>query len=278
MARARNIKPGFFRNAQLVELGFDRRLLFAGLWTLADREGRLEDRPKQIKMDIFPADNVDVDKALNDLARAELIQRYESGGKRYIQIVTFLKHQNPHHKEPPSTIPKPEADPVLHEPETLGSGCLEHDCNLGNASGESGASPSLTVLIPDSLIPDSLQSQTLLSGSPPDGLVLTSDSTPKKVNGSAFYPDAENVLSYLNKAAGKGYEFRNRRGEITASAERIIGRLRQGYTPEELREVVHAKCEQWLHDERMVEYLRPATLFAKENFEQYLGELRGGNG
>ena len=56
MARARNIKPGFFRNSDLVELPMDARLLFIGLWTLADRMGRLEDRPKQIKMEIFPAE------------------------------------------------------------------------------------------------------------------------------------------------------------------------------------------------------------------------------
>ena len=46
MARARNIKPGFFRNADLVEMPIEARLLFIGLWTLADRSGRLEDRPR----------------------------------------------------------------------------------------------------------------------------------------------------------------------------------------------------------------------------------------
>ena len=55
MARARNIKPAFFKNETLVELPVETRLLFIGLWTLADREGRLEDRPKRIKMEIYPA-------------------------------------------------------------------------------------------------------------------------------------------------------------------------------------------------------------------------------
>lgn len=96
------------------------------------------------------------------------------------------------------------------------------------------------------------------------------------INGSKYYSDAEDVLSYLNRTTGKGYEFRNRSGELTASADRIVARLKQGYTREELREVVHAKAEQWLHDDRMAEYLRPMTLFSKEKFEQYLGELKGG--
>lgn len=90
--------------------------------------------------------------------------------------------------------------------------------------------------------------------------------------------EAEAVLSYLNRATGKGFEFRNRSGELTASAEKIIQRLKQGYTPEELKEVAFAKCEQWKHDDKMAEFLRPATLFGKEKFEQYLGEIRGANG
>jgi len=87
MARARNIKPGFFKNEDLVELPFEYRLLFAGLWTLADREGRLEDRPKRIKMELFPADNVDVDHGLGELERYGFIQRYEANGVRVVAIM-----------------------------------------------------------------------------------------------------------------------------------------------------------------------------------------------
>ena len=50
MSRARNIKPAFFKNELLAELDAFDRLLFIGLWCLADREGRTEDRPKRIKM------------------------------------------------------------------------------------------------------------------------------------------------------------------------------------------------------------------------------------
>jgi len=110
--RARNLKPSFFHDAELVELGFDRRLLFAGLWCLADRSGRLRDRPKQIKVEIFPADNVEVDACLADLAGAGLITRYQAVGESYIQVRSFSRHQNPHHREPPSVIPAPDGTPV----------------------------------------------------------------------------------------------------------------------------------------------------------------------
>ena len=52
--RARNIKPGFFENEELADLPPLTRLLYIGLWLLADREGRLENRPRRIKAQIFP--------------------------------------------------------------------------------------------------------------------------------------------------------------------------------------------------------------------------------
>ena len=140
MARARNIKPGFFRNADLVELSVEARLLFVGLWTIADREGRLEDRPKQIKMEIYPADSFDINSLLSELASTDMLLRYEVGGKRYLQIVNFTRHQNPHKDERQSTIPPPDG---LSDP----SGPADHD--------EHHASTVQTGLIPDSLIPDS---------------------------------------------------------------------------------------------------------------------------
>ena len=103
--RSRNIKPGFFQNESLVELLPEARLLFIGLWLMADRDGRLEDRPKRIKMQVFPADPWDVEPMLNDLAEQSLIVRYTVDSKEYICIPAWDKHQNPHVKEKASTIP-----------------------------------------------------------------------------------------------------------------------------------------------------------------------------
>lgn len=108
MARARSIKPGFFANEHLIELAFEHRLLFAGLWTIADREGRLEDRPKKIKLQIFPGDNVDVDAGLGALQDKGFIRRYVVSGINYLLITNWSKHQTPHIKETASSIPAPE--------------------------------------------------------------------------------------------------------------------------------------------------------------------------
>lgn len=107
MARTRNIKPGFFKDEELVDLGFAAMLLFAGLWTLADRDGRLEDRPRMIKAEVFPYSNINVEKLLCALHEHQFIIRYEVNGVKYIQVRTWKKHQNPNIKECASVIPAP---------------------------------------------------------------------------------------------------------------------------------------------------------------------------
>ena len=105
MARSRLLKPGFFKNEVLSDLEPLDRLLFAGLWTLADREGRLEDRPRRIKNELFPCDDYDVDSGISRLASAEFVERYTSCNVRVLLIVNFLKHQSPHGTEKDSLLP-----------------------------------------------------------------------------------------------------------------------------------------------------------------------------
>ena len=112
MPRKRTIKPDFFLDEDIANLGTLSRLLFIGLWGLADREGRLEDRPKRIKVQVFPYEDRDVDTLLWELAE-RFIVRYEFERKRYIQIEKFTKHQSPHPKEAKSTIEGPKTDGAI---------------------------------------------------------------------------------------------------------------------------------------------------------------------
>jgi hypothetical protein len=110
MARARSIKPGFFENEVLSECSPYARLLFIGLWMLADREGRLEDRPKRIKGALFAhecAETIQINTILDELMTAGFILRYTTDGVSCIEIVNFLRHQRPHHNEVASTLPAP---------------------------------------------------------------------------------------------------------------------------------------------------------------------------
>jgi hypothetical protein len=145
--RSRNLKPGFFKNEQLAEMPVEARLLFAGLWCMADREGRLEDRPKRVKIELFPGDSFDVDALLTSLHNHGLIERYEAHGIRCIQVLNFLKHQHPHQKEPPSTLPESGASTGQVPDATPSSPVLAPD----KSRTRTGAAR----LIPSSLIPES---------------------------------------------------------------------------------------------------------------------------
>jgi len=131
MARARTLRHGFFTNDDLAELAPMVRLLFAGLWTIADREGRLLDRPKKIRAEILPYDDLDVSVALDQLAASGFLVRYEVDGVRAIAITHWRKHQRPHPREEQSQIPAPSVPDTVRITEKPDLGAAEH--NLGAA-------------------------------------------------------------------------------------------------------------------------------------------------
>ena len=103
--RSRIIHPGFFTNETLAELPPVVRLLFAGLWVVADKSGRLEDRPMRIKLFTLPFDEVDIDGMLQQLHERGFIVRYAENGEKYIQIKNWDKYQSPHWNETESCCP-----------------------------------------------------------------------------------------------------------------------------------------------------------------------------
>lgn len=138
MARARLLKPDFFRDEELAELSSWARLLFAGLWTIADREGRLEYRVKRINADIFPFDDdVDVDSELVSLSN-HFITIYQVKGRKYIQINNFHKHQHPHQNEPSSILPSMDdakQESLLTMVEAASDNVRSHSGSIGINSG-----------------------------------------------------------------------------------------------------------------------------------------------
>lgn len=127
--RSRDIKPSFYKNDQLAECSFAARLLFPGLWMLADREGRLEYRPKRIKIEIFPYDDINIESLLHELHKNKLIEFYVANGEKYILIPTFKKHQTPHVKEKESTLPEPEEFLPVDE-SMVQTPCKHHTCTV----------------------------------------------------------------------------------------------------------------------------------------------------
>jgi hypothetical protein len=104
--RARILKPGFFTNERLARLPVRARLLFAGLWCLADREGRIEYRPERIRAAIFPYEpRVKIEALIRALELDEFVKRYTSAHTRCLALPRFAQHQHPHPHEPESKLP-----------------------------------------------------------------------------------------------------------------------------------------------------------------------------
>lgn len=250
MARARNIKPGLYKNEDLAECSVWARYLFPGLWMLADREGRLEDRPKRIKGELLPFDSQDVEPLLRELTMRGFLVRYQIDGASYIQITKFLTHQTPHYSEKQSVI-KP---PALQE---NGPYIPLDSENPPVIKGGSQPPDSLIHRLSDSLTPE----ERTLSGSEPDVSPLVRDS----INGSRA--EAREILAFLNEKTGKHFR------AVDANLQLIVARLKES-TPDDVRSVIAMKCREWLADEKMNHCLRPKTLFNATNFANYEGELK----
>jgi len=164
MARARNIKPGFFKNEDLAEIAPVGRLLFIGLWTIADRNGVLEDRPKKIKLVLLPCDIFDPEEVLRQLAERQLITRFTVGGLYFIHITNFAKHQNPHHTEKESGLPRFNNGET---PEIHGEVTVDPPCS--NGEYPAGFTDSLIHRFIDS---DDMPADAGIEENPPEQKVL----------------------------------------------------------------------------------------------------------
>ena len=128
MARIRAIKPEFAFDEELSKLPIETRLFFILLWTHADREGRLEDRPQVLRAKIYPYDSDKDADSMLAMLHPKFVFRYESGGRKYLQVMNWHKHQLPHYKEVQSTIPAPKFN--------IKSTSVQHQVNVKATSGQ----------------------------------------------------------------------------------------------------------------------------------------------
>ena len=91
MPKIRGVKPDYWTDEDIVELSIPARLLFIGLWSYACDNGHLQDKPKQIKMRLLPADDVNASELLRELEASGRIMRADG----WIIIPKFTKHQKP---------------------------------------------------------------------------------------------------------------------------------------------------------------------------------------
>lgn len=122
MPRIRTVKPDFWDDEAIGEISRDARLLFIGLITQADDDGRLKGSPKLVKGKLLPYDDVTIPEVsgwLTELADQGLIECYTVNGRPFISLPSWHKHQRISHKTD-SALPSPSDADSTDTPEDSG--------------------------------------------------------------------------------------------------------------------------------------------------------------
>lgn len=247
MARIRTVKPDLFRHETLfeaeIESGLPLRLAFIGLFTACDRDGRFEWRPRKLKLDVLPYDETDFSRVLDALATRGFVVKYtetrDGNEEHFGYIPSFTRHQVINNKEKASELPDPE-ECHIHQHFTRDSHASSTRLNNSQGEGEREGKGKEG------------EGKGIMSRERRDD-----DEKPK--------PEIL-ILEKLNLLTGKNFK------PVQTNLSLIRARLAEKHTEKEILDVVAMKVQQW-QGGKMDEYLRPATLFNAEKFNQYVGEL-----
>lgn len=93
VSRTRLLRPAFFTDELMARLSDRTRLIYAGLWTLADDAGYFDRRPGEIGVALFPYESAGrrlrgVEKALEDLVGVDRIRWLECGEHGFVPTLT----------------------------------------------------------------------------------------------------------------------------------------------------------------------------------------------
>lgn len=136
MARIRTIKPEVASHEGLFDLeretGLPIRFAWCVLFTVADRDGRFAWRPRTLKAQILPHDDIDFSRVLDAWVTRGFVRKYRVGAEWYGWIPTFTKHQVINNRESPSDLPPIEQADEEYQPVT--DACATSAPRVGDAS------------------------------------------------------------------------------------------------------------------------------------------------
>jgi hypothetical protein len=111
MARIRTIKPEFWTSLTISALPAEVALTFIGLWNHCDDYGRCLDESRLVKAAVHPLRDAMtiavVESHLQQLEAHGLIVRYESEGRRVLQVRSWEEHQKVEKRRDSRFLPPP---------------------------------------------------------------------------------------------------------------------------------------------------------------------------
>ena len=106
--RKRELSPSFWKDERVWKLSHEAKLFYVGLMQVADRDGRMVDKPFEIGVEAWPWAPGDAPKLLDEIVSVGLIGRYQVQDQRLLAfpLKAWRAHQRPHPKERASLLPR----------------------------------------------------------------------------------------------------------------------------------------------------------------------------
>lgn len=106
--RTRYLKPDFYGDTTLAQVGISARYFYAGLWTLMDRRGLCAYDPLLLKRELFPYDATigadEIESMAAELVRIGRLKLLAADGKRWLWCPKLPAHQKFHRDERPKYL------------------------------------------------------------------------------------------------------------------------------------------------------------------------------
>jgi uncharacterized phage protein (TIGR02220 family) len=270
----RVVRDGLIKSEKVNSLNDSSQMFFVRLLLIVDDHGRYDGRPMAIRTAAYPTTDIchtRVGEMLSDVCRVGLVQRYHVKGKDYIAIPGFdqrIRVKRARYPDPPSGMPDTCQTDVRHVsgicPTNDG---LNPNPNPNPKEDNVGMSDTCQTDVgqePSSPLSDHRESASLPSASvEPPG-----KEPPAEVRGSGpakWQVEIEKIMAGMNALLDRSFK-----ATTAATAKAIRARLDEGYTVRDFQSVVEHQHSVWKDDEKMRQYLTPATLFRPANFEKYL--------
>ena len=136
MPRRRMIDPNFWESEDVSRCAPMTRLVFLGLVSMADDEGRGRAKPQYVKSALFPYDDwiriIDIETALSEIALNLSVTFYEVGGAAYYQLDHWHNWQRIDRPKP-SKLPAP-GESTIDRRSIDDASCLKEDKEIKTES------------------------------------------------------------------------------------------------------------------------------------------------
>lgn len=274
-------------NERYLAVGLVARLLFQSMIRHADDEGRAKAAAAtwQRKAALYGAADVPLDEigqAIRDLASTDLPGRplvvlYDDG--RHLFLPGRFEHNQGRRTFARSRHPLPPPDDIERFPEYAGplarlttKGRVADSTGPGEAwryeelrrdagSAERSAANCCKSMNHDA----SGYGEGVGEGVGEVDKKNPSGSMSSSPSAHSTTPPYEKIISHLNEKTGSRF-----RHKAKAARDLIRARWREGYTLDDFIAVIDRMCAAWKSDQKMVQYLRPTTLFRPSHFDEYL--------